>query len=125
MFFSKHGITFRLKGQDRGWVVKLDFVGANPEAKPEGRDRQRAVFSYFRGPEKDWRTGLKTYSKIVYRDLWRGIDLVYEGSVNQLKYEFVVKPGADPAKIRLRYRGVSSICTTASVLSKKPTMACP
>jgi hypothetical protein len=112
LFFTKEGITFRLKGRDRDWVVKAEFVGANPDVVPCGEDRQQAVFSYFRGPEKDWKTGLKTYSKIVYRDLWPGIDLVYYGTVNKLKYEFAVSPGADPAKIRLRYRGITSLATT-------------
>jgi hypothetical protein len=64
--------------------VKLEFVEANPDVVPQGENRQQAVFSYFRGPETDWRTGLGTYSKVVYRDLWPGIDLVYRGTVNQL-----------------------------------------
>jgi len=114
LFFTKDGITFRLKGKDRAWVVKLEFVGANPDAKPRGEDQQQAVFSYFKGPEKDWKTGLETYAKVVYEELWPGIDLVYHGTVNRLKYEFVVKPGADPGQIRLRYRGVESLERTAS-----------
>ena len=104
LFLTKEGITFCLKGQDRAWVVKLEFVGAS-EVRPEGRDKQQAVFSYLRGPEKDWKTGLPTFSRIVYRDLWPGIDLVYKGSVNQLKYEFVVAPGADPGKSGSGIRG--------------------
>ena len=114
LFFTKEGITFRLKGKDRGWVVKLEFVGANPEVRPRGEDKQRAVFSYFRGPEKDWKTGLPTFAKVVYEDFWPGIDLVYRGTVNKLKYEFVVKPGADPVKIRLRYQGASETSVTES-----------
>jgi beta-propeller repeat-containing protein len=113
LFFTNDGITFRLKGQDRGWVVKLDFVGAN-EVQPEGQSKQEAVFSYFKGSEKDWKAGLPSFSKVVYRDLWPGIDLVYTGTVNRLKYEFQVAPGADPAKIQLRYRGASSVATTGS-----------
>jgi len=113
LFFTKDGITFRLEGKKRAWAVKLDFVGANPETRPEGRDRQEAVFSYFNGPEKDWKTGLPAFSRIVYRDLWPGIDLVYNGTVNKLKYEFVVAPGGDPATIRLRYRGATSVAATA------------
>jgi hypothetical protein len=76
LFFTKDGITFRLKGLDRDWVVKLEFVGASPDVVPRGEERQQAVFSYFRGPKEDWQTGLKTYSKLVYRDLWPGIDLI-------------------------------------------------
>jgi len=114
LFFTKDGVTFRLKGKDRGWVVKLEFVGANPEVEPRGEDRQQAVFSYFKGPEKDWKAGLGTFCKVVYEDLWPGIDLVYRGTANQLKYEFVVKPGSDPGKIRLRYRGAMRVAVTES-----------
>ena len=35
--------------------------------------------------------------------------LVYSGTSNKLKYEFVVHPGADPGKIRLAYRGASGV----------------
>jgi hypothetical protein len=137
LYFTSQGITFALRGpappvkdarvkkvsfspeqgiakgeetRDMGrWVVKLDFVGANPEVKPEGREPTPAVISYFKGPREKWRTGLKTYGSVIYRDLWPGIDLVYTGTVNRLKYSFLVKPGADPGRIRLAYRGVSSL----------------
>jgi hypothetical protein len=87
------------------WAVKLDFVGANPDVRPVGLDQTEAVISYFRGPREEWQVGLPTYSRIAYHDLWPGIDLVYYGTVDRLKYEFIVHPGADPAQIRLAYRG--------------------
>jgi len=37
--------------------------------------------------------------------LWPGIDLEYSGTVNRLKYTFMVKSGADPQQIKLAYRG--------------------
>jgi len=91
------------------WVVKLDFVGASAEVRPEGTEETGAVISYFKGKPEEWKTGLPTYSKVVYRELWPGIDLVYSGTVNRLKYEFVVHPGADPGKIRLAYRGATDV----------------
>ena len=91
------------------WAVKLDFVGATEGVMPVGEDETGAVVSYFKGQQKDWRAGLPTYSRIVYRDLWPGIDLVYHGTANRLKYEFVVHPGADPSRIRLAYRGTDSL----------------
>ncbi|MBN2491390.1 MAG: SBBP repeat-containing protein, partial [Planctomycetes bacterium] len=112
LFFAPDGITFRLTDGDEAWAVKLDFLGANPDVLPRGDDRQAAVFSYFKGPKEDWKAGLPTFSKVIYPDLWPGIDLVYSGTVNQLKYEFVVAPGADPAQIRLRYRGAESVAVT-------------
>lgn len=91
------------------WVVKLDFVGANPGVKPVSEEKTGAVVSYFKGKKEDWRTGLPTYSKVVYRDLWPGIGLVFSGTINKLKCEFIVHPGADPSKIRMAYRGAESV----------------
>jgi len=112
LFFTPDGITFRLRGTPRGWVVRLEFVGARSDVEPRGEDRQEAVFSYFRGAREDWKAGLPTCARLVYPDLWPGIDLVYTGTVNELKYAFEVKPGADPARIRLRYRGADTVAVT-------------
>ncbi len=91
------------------WNVKLDFMSANPDVRPVGEDRAAGVVSYFKGRPEDWRTGLPTYSRIVYRELWPGIDLAYSGNVNELKYEFIVHPGGDPSQIRLAYRGATGV----------------
>ncbi|OGD18707.1 MAG: hypothetical protein A2W03_08960 [Candidatus Aminicenantes bacterium RBG_16_63_16] len=91
------------------WAVKLDFVGANPDVEPVGQDETGARISYFKGNKEDWHAGLPTYAKIVYRDLWPGIDLAYYGTITRLKYEFIVHPGSDPSLIRLAYSGVSAV----------------
>ncbi len=89
------------------WAVKLDFLGSNKAAQPVGEDHTSAVVSYFKGNRDQWKAGLPTYSRVVYRDLWPGIDLAYSGTVNRLKYEFVLQPGASPEAIRLAYRGAT------------------
>ena len=43
--------------QPQRWVLKLDFVDANPNARPEGRERTESIVSYFKGPKEDWNTG--------------------------------------------------------------------
>ncbi len=87
------------------WVIKLDFVDANLDVHPVGEEKADAVVSYFKGSPDQWHTGIPTYRRIVYKDLWPGIDLAFTGTVNELKYEFIVRPGADPGRIRLAYRG--------------------
>ena len=91
------------------WNVKLDFLGANPGARLVAEDRTPAVISYFKGTRENWKAGLATYSKLVYKELWSGIDLGYSGNVNRLKYDFVIRPGARPEQIRLAYRGATSV----------------
>jgi len=101
-------------GAIQRWTVKLEFIGANPGVRPVGEEQQEAVISYFKGQPDEWRTGLPTYSRLVYRDLWPGIDLVYYGTVDRLKYEFIVHPGADPGQIRLAYRGATGVAVNAA-----------
>ncbi len=128
--FSSEGLTFTLNGSrepapaiapDRAtpnrpsspsWVVKLDFLDANPDAVPVSLEESGAVISYFKGSRGDWKTGLRASSKIAYRELWPGIDLIYYGTVERMKYEFIVHPGADPSRIRLAYRGADSVTLT-------------
>lgn len=87
-------------------IVKIDFVGAK-HVKPMGQQQTEALFSYFRGKPDQWKTGLKTYSSIIYNDLWPGIDLIFSGTVDQLKYTFVLDPRTDPKKIQLAYDGAN------------------
>jgi beta-propeller repeat-containing protein len=94
--------------------VNLDFIGANRDVQPLGQNPTSTTISYFKGPKDQWKTGLASYSSIVYRNLWRGIDLVYTGSANRLKYEFIVKPGADSDQIKLAYSGVTDVTLNQS-----------
>jgi len=90
-------------------AVTLEFVDAHPMVQPVGEDLAKARFSYFKGPRENWTVALKSYTRLVYPNLWPGIDLIYTASVDRLKYMFVVKPGADPGRIKLRYRGAESV----------------
>jgi len=114
VYFTAEGVTYALghraeldvsDGYSGRWAVTMDFVGARKGVKPEGQDETGAVISYFKGKPENWKAGLAAYSKIIYRDLWPGIDLVYKGDLDKLKYEFIVHPGADPQMIRIAIRG--------------------
>jgi len=109
IYFSPGGVTIVLASPAERWVVKLEFVGADRHVRPLGQDETGAVISYFKGNPENWHTGLPTYSRLVYRNLWPGIDLVYSGTVDKLKYEFVVQPGADTSRIKLACRGASKV----------------
>lgn len=88
-------------------VVSLRLVGAKRDARVIGCDELRGKSNYYIGNDpKKWRTGIPNYSQVRYRGIYSGIDLVYRGNQGgQLEYDFVVAPGADPAKIRFTLRG--------------------
>lgn len=95
------------------WVIKIDFAGANQDTIPVSLEDSGAFISYFKGKPEDWRTGIPASSKIVYPGLWPGIDLLFYGTMDRLKYEFIVHPGADASRIQIAYRGVEGLTCTA------------
>lgn len=132
IYFTPKGVTFSLAASGgKGiipvsvssaseaisrWTIKLDFIGADPEVHPVGFEQNVTTISYFKGRPGNHFSDQKTFSRILYRNLWPGIDLIYYGSVDQLKYEFIVHPGADPGQIRLAYNGADVSLTDAGRL---------
>ncbi|MDG6224784.1 MAG: fibronectin type III domain-containing protein [Candidatus Thermoplasmatota archaeon] len=81
-------------------LVGIGFSGSNP-ATPVGVDVLPTEYNYFLGSDPSrWASGVSAYSSIVYRDLWDGIDLIYKGGPDGLKYDIVLRPGADPDSVR-------------------------
>lgn len=89
--------------------VNMHFVGAEKDVIPIGKDKHQASFNFFRGKPDRWNTGVPAYSKIVYRNLWSGIDIIFSGAANELKYNFIVKPGSDPNMIRFALSGYTNV----------------
>ena len=111
--FSREGVVLTLadrtiKGERRTAVVQLVFPGSQSTVELRGQGRQSARISYFSGRKRNWHSGLSAFDQVVYADLWPGIDLVFSGDQQRLKYEFLVHPGADPGQIRLAYTGLQA-----------------
>jgi hypothetical protein len=105
-FLTRKAIVFALRKREAGLALHLRFLGANPASAITGARRSAGTVNYLIGGNPaNWHTKLPTYGEVVYRRLWPGIDLHVRGENGRLKYEFHLAPGADPARIRLRYRG--------------------
>jgi uncharacterized protein (TIGR03437 family) len=87
-------------------TLRMSLIGANPKANAVGLLPQPGVVSYFIGNDpKKWRTGIPTYGRVDYAQIYPGVDLVFYGNQRQLEYDFVVAPGADPSRIAWRIDG--------------------
>ncbi|MBI2981925.1 MAG: SBBP repeat-containing protein, partial [Deltaproteobacteria bacterium] len=124
LFFGSEGVTISIQepreskgipgvgeaeAVTRRWNLKLNFIGANQGVRPEGEGKTGARFNYFKGSREDWKTRVDTYRQVRYRELWPGIDLLYSGSTDLLKQDFIIRPGGDPAQIRFACLGAESI----------------
>jgi len=91
-------------------VLRMQLAGASPAARIEGIDQLPGKSNYFAGNDSTrWRTGVPTYSRVKYNDIYPGITLVYYGNQRQLEYDFVVAPGADPRQIHLSVAGAQKL----------------
>jgi hypothetical protein len=91
-------------------ALRMKLRNANPTAKVTGLDKVAGTTNYLIGndPAK-WRKNVPNYARVQYKDVYSGIDLVYHGSQQQLEYDFVVAPGADPRRIAFDVRGAKQI----------------
>jgi hypothetical protein len=105
-----HTESGKTEGRSSGTVLNMSFVGANRQLQISGRDEFSGKVSYFIGndPSK-WRTNISTYGRVLYRELYPGIDLVYRGREGQLEYDYIVHPGADLRKIVLGFSGTERV----------------
>lgn len=87
-------------------TVQLQLVGAASNPMIIGEDPLPGRVNYFigRDPSK-WHTNILTYSRVRYKNVYPGIDLVYYGNHRQLEYDFEVSPGADLNNIQLQITG--------------------
>jgi uncharacterized protein (TIGR03437 family) len=87
-------------------TLRMSLIGANAKANAVGMSPQPGVVSYFIGNDpKNWRSGIPTYGKVNYPQIYSGVDLVFYGNQRQLEYDFVVAPGADASRIAWRIDG--------------------
>jgi len=109
------GMVLQLPGRSRSVAVKMALKGnRNREALPSAEEELPGKVNYLIGNDPvQWRTGVATFSRVRYRNVYRGIDLVYYGNQRQLEYDFVVAPGADPRSIRMQFEGASSLRVTS------------
>lgn len=95
-------------------TIGMRLAGSNPHAAFTALDRLPVRTNYFHGARKNWRTDVPSYSRLLRKNVYPGIDIVYYGNGSELEYDFIVHPGADPARIRLQFRGAERIRTAAN-----------
>ncbi len=97
-------------GKSTPLALRMRLVGAAPAPLVGGLEELPGKANYFIGKDPaKWRTNVPTYAKVLYRDVYPGIDLLHYGNQRQLEYDFVVAPGADPKKIVLGFKGIDKL----------------
>ena len=90
-------------------VIHAAFAGSNPEVELAGENRLEYRCNYFLGndPAK-WRTDVPNYAAVVYRNVYPGVDLRYEGKDGALTCSYAAASESDLAQVKFQYEGFDS-----------------
>ena len=90
--------------------MRVQVLGGDPHAQAEELSELEGRVNYFVGNDPaQWRQNIPTYGRVRYREVYRGIDLVYYGNQRRLEYDFNVAAGNDPGAIKLRFDGADNV----------------
>ncbi len=102
LFLTSNSAVLRLRGSQ--YPFTLQFQGASLTANVKGLDQLPGYQNYLRGNDpRKWQTNVPTFRKVVYEEIYPGINLAYYGNRRDLEYDFELAPGADPHMIRLAF----------------------
>ncbi|HYG15655.1 MAG TPA: hypothetical protein VEC12_07880, partial [Bacteroidia bacterium] len=103
---------------------RVVFEGSNKNLHYQTDFQSTAYYNYFIGndPQK-WASGVHGFGKITVKELYPGIDLeLFSSARNIVKYNLIVKPGADPDKIKVRYEGLDDMRLSGGRLHLKTSI---
>ena len=71
----------RVRGETERLVFAQDLVDAKKNPTIESKSPQPDTYNFFTSPDPTkWRTGVKAYGEVVYKEVWEGIDLKLYGN---------------------------------------------
>lgn len=105
-FFTPSTVVLTLPAD----VLTVRFLDASSDTAIEAGRRLPGTFNRFAGNDpRTWQRNVPNHAEIHYRELWRGVDLHYEGRDGTLKGTYTVAPGVDVATLRWHYDGASTV----------------
>jgi hypothetical protein len=105
--FSDAGVTLI---SDASPALEISFEGGSP-SRVRGARSLDQVSHYFIGNDPSaWRSSVGSYASVVYPEVYPATDVVfYTADTGELEFDFLLRPGADPGRIRLRFDGLRCI----------------
>jgi hypothetical protein len=105
------GKTPARRGEEaRSACLGIGMVGMNKDVQILPEQPQSGKVNYILGSDpRKWRTNIPTCKAVLYRNAYPGIDIRFYGNNRRLEYDVIVKPGADPSRVRFRYSGAQDV----------------
>ncbi len=107
--FSNGDSTYNENIDVTTFRLDVHLVGSNPTPSVEYEDATAFYENYYLAHCPEGITGVRTFKKIILKDVYPGIDWVFYQHGEFMKYDFVAQPGADISLIQLQFDGATKI----------------
>jgi hypothetical protein len=135
--FSKggRGVLNDTSRRIKGHVIRMSFLNCLPpdKSKPksersllapvseedkkavyDGINKQEGYYNYFIGNDSTkWASNVPLFKEVKVKNVYNGIDVRYYYEGNNIRYDYIVQPGADISQIKVKYRGHDSLYVNA------------
>ena len=114
ILLSSKETVFNLRGLKLGLAnprtVRAVLEGALESGGEETQERLSGQVNYLIGNDRrQWHTDIPTFGRVTFHTVYPGIDAVYHGTRSSLENDYVVHPGGDPTRIRIRFEGADEL----------------
>jgi hypothetical protein len=119
MRFSQAGFQILPTSADSSFLLNAQLVRANRNTKLVTSEKTGGESNYLLGNDSSmWKTHVPQFGRLLYQNVYPGVDLVFYGNNGRLEHDFVVRPGSNYRAIRIRTPH------RRSSLSEHPLPAC-
>ncbi len=99
-----------LEANFQAQVIRTEFIGANWDGKRLEKAPSTFYRNYFLGTDSTkWKSNVLSYESIEFLNFYSGIDVIFDGTSNKLKYSFIVHPNGNSGNIKYTINGANSV----------------
>lgn len=103
---SDRGTTVKAQDLDREIIIRMRMLGVSPSAMATALEAYSGRTHYLLGNDpRRWLHDVPAYRRVMYHDIYSGIDVLFYGDRDRLEYVFVVQPGGDISDVRFTFEG--------------------
>jgi hypothetical protein len=90
--------------------VNQIYKGSLNHPKSQGIRKLEGYYNYFKGNNQPAHaTSVERFKELMLTNVYNGIDVRYYIADGNLRYDFIVNPGANPADIEIMFEGANSL----------------
>ena len=106
-------LQFEMTGRN-GRAIHLSFEGTGG-GRPEGvSEAGFRTNEYIGNDPTRWRTGVRNFDRVALRGLYPGIDAEFYAWEGEIEHDFLLAPGADARRLKMRLAGAKTMEVTTA-----------